>query len=76
MSLDLISSALLADDKIQTALELIKKKQSVEFGVPQTAMPYLAGLVAKNSAGSMIICATDRIPGLGDFASRATQSKW
>ena len=61
MSLNLITTALLADEKVQTALELIKKKQSVEFGIPQTAMPYLAGLIAKNSTGSLIICATDRI---------------
>lgn len=61
MSLDLISTALLADEKIQTGLDLIKKNQSVEFGVPQSAMPYLAGIVAKNSTGTLIICATDRI---------------
>lgn len=61
MSLDLISTALLADEKIQIGLDLIKKNQSVEFGVPQSAMPYLAGIVAKNSTGTLIICATDRI---------------
>ncbi len=71
MSLNLITTALLADEKVQTALELVKKNQSVEFGIPQTAMPYVAGLVAKNSSGTLIICATDRIA--EDIATQLTE---
>lgn len=61
MSLDLIKTALAADEKIQAALEFISHGQSVELGVPAGAMPYLTGLFASNSAGSLIVCATDRM---------------
>lgn len=61
MAKNLITTALSHDEKIQNALELIKHGQSVEIGAPNNAMPYLAGLFATQSAGSLIICATDRI---------------
>ena len=61
MSLKLITAALSADENVKAALELIKHQQSAQVGVPIQAMPYFSGLVATESAGSLIICATDRM---------------
>jgi transcription-repair coupling factor (superfamily II helicase) len=61
MASQLISKALSADSQIKSALELISHNQSVELGIPSSALPFIAGLVAKESAGSLIICATDRM---------------
>lgn len=61
MSLNLITAALSADENVKAALELIKHQQSAQVGVPIQALPYLSGLVATESAGSLIICATDRM---------------
>ena len=61
MNLNLTNAALKADDQIQKALELIKHRQSVELGIPVTAMPYVSGLLAQESGGTLIICATDRV---------------
>ena len=61
MSLNFVTAALKADVQIQAALELVEYKQSVELGIPSAALPYLAGLFSTQCAGSLIICATDRI---------------
>ena len=61
MSLNFVTAALKADVQIQAALELVEYKQSVELGIPSAALPYLAGLFSTQCAGSLVICATDRI---------------
>lgn len=61
MASQLISEALGADSQIKSALELIAHNQSVELGIPVTSLPFIAGLISNKTAGSLIICATDRI---------------
>lgn len=61
MGLQIVEAALCADDKIKSALDLIKHNQPVEIGAPSQALPYLSGLVSNESSGSLIICATERI---------------
>ena len=61
MASQLISEALSADSQIKSALELIDHNQSVELGIPAASLPFIAGLVSNKTAGSLIICATDRM---------------
>ena len=61
MASQLISEALGADSQINSALELIAHNQSVELGIPAASLPFIAGLISNRTAGSLIICATDRM---------------